>query len=82
VALDPVHFLIEAEADPYVCPTDILSSKLLGWRLVRTMTLAEGAERCDFRFKKGGETQVAVPEPLEKYIQSRRASDGRDSIVP
>jgi hypothetical protein len=44
--------------------------------------LAEGAERCDSRFKKGGETRVPVPEPLEKYIQSRKPSDGRDSIVP
>jgi len=63
-------------------PTDILSSELLGWGLKRTMTLAEGAERCDFRFKKGGETRVAVPEPLERCIQSRRPSDGRGTIIP
>jgi hypothetical protein len=61
------------ELAPYICPMDILSSELLGWGLKRTMTLAEGAERCDFRFKKGGETQVAVPEPLDQYLSSRSA---------
>jgi hypothetical protein len=75
VECGPVKFLTEQGAPElalYVCPTDILSSELLGWGLKRTMTLAEGAERCDFRFKKGGETRVAVPEPLEQYIRSRR----------
>jgi hypothetical protein len=31
---------------------------------------------------KGGETRVAVPEPMEAYIRSRRSGGGRDSIVP
>jgi hypothetical protein len=56
------------ELAPYICPVDILYSEALGWGLQRTMTLAEGAERCDFRFKQGGETRVTVPEPLEKVI--------------
>jgi hypothetical protein len=74
VECGPVKFLTEQgalELAPYICPMDILSSELLGWGLKRTMTLAEGAERCDFRFKKGGETRVAVPEPLEKWLRSR-----------
>ena len=46
------------ELAPYVCAVDKVSSELLGWGLTRTMTLAEGFEKCDFRFKKGGQTRV------------------------
>lgn len=60
-----------SELAPYICPADILYSDALGWGLQRTMTLAEGGERCDFRFKQGGETRVAVPKPLEAFLQSR-----------
>jgi hypothetical protein len=56
------------ELAPYLCPVDILYSKSLGWGLTRTMTLAEGAERCDFRFKKGGKTKVAVPASMQNVI--------------
>lgn len=59
------------ELAPYLCAADILYSEALGWGLVRTTTLAEGAARCDFRFKKGGETRVAVPAPLQQFITSR-----------
>jgi hypothetical protein len=74
VECGPLKFLTEQgapELAPYLCPMDILSSELLGWGLKRTMTLAEGAERCDFRFQKSGETRVAVPQPLEKWLRSR-----------
>jgi hypothetical protein len=57
--------------DYYLCPADILYSQALGWGLMRTTTLAEGAARCDFRFKKGGVTRVAVPEPLRSLIADR-----------
>lgn len=60
-----------AELAPYICPGDILYSQALGWGLQRTTTLAEGAERCDFRFKKGGETRVVMPKPLEQYLTGR-----------
>ncbi len=56
------------ELAPYLCPVDILYSEALGWGLQRTMTLAEGASRCDFRFKKGGVTKVAVPAPMEAIV--------------
>jgi hypothetical protein len=46
------------ELAPFVCAIDKVSSELLGWGLTRTMTLAEGFEKCDFRFKKGGQTRV------------------------
>jgi len=50
------------------CPLDILFSEALGWRLTRTITLAQGAEVCDFRFKKGGPTIVAVPAALQDVV--------------
>jgi hypothetical protein len=52
------------ELAPYVCATDKVVSELMGWGLTRTMTLAEGCERCDFRFKKGGKTHVPLPQSL------------------
>lgn len=53
-----------SELGPYLCVADVLYSEMLGWGLIRTKTLAEGADKCDFRFKKGGPTQVAVPTSL------------------
>jgi hypothetical protein len=46
-----------AEFTPYLCLTDFPVSEAFGYGLVRTMTLAEGGEKCDFRFKWGRETQ-------------------------
>ncbi len=57
-----------SEIAPYLCPADILYSRALGWGLRRTTTLAEGASKCDFRFKKGGPTDVAVPASLRAVI--------------
>jgi hypothetical protein len=54
------------ELAPYVCAVDKVSSELLGWGLTRTMTLAEGFEKCDFRFKKGGETRVETRSRTDK----------------
>ncbi|MCJ7583343.1 MAG: L-2-amino-thiazoline-4-carboxylic acid hydrolase, partial [Anaerolineales bacterium] len=56
------------ELSPYLCPVDILYSDALGWGLMRTQTLAEGAPKCDFRFKKGGKTKVAMPASLQNVI--------------
>jgi hypothetical protein len=56
------------ELAPFLCPVDILFSEALGWGLMRTMTLAEGADRCDFRFKRGGPTNVSVPAALQKVV--------------
>ena len=57
-----------SEIAPYLCPVDILYSEALGWGLTRTMTLAEGAPKCDFRFKRGGKTNVAVPVSLREIV--------------
>ncbi len=56
------------ELAQYTCPGDILYSEAFGWGLMRTQTLAEGAERCDFRFKKGGLTRIAVPAGLQQVV--------------
>lgn len=45
------------ELIPHLCATDFPVSKALGTGLVRTTTLAEGADRCNFRFKKGREVE-------------------------
>ena len=39
--------------------SDIALSDAMGWGLIRTETLADGCERCDFRFKKGGKTRIS-----------------------
>ena len=49
------------ELAPYVCAVDKVASEMLGWGLTRTMTIADGFDKCDFRFKKGGKTRLATP---------------------
>jgi hypothetical protein len=46
------------ELTPYLCLSDYVVSHAFDRGLVRYKTLAEGAEVCDFRYKKGGETFV------------------------
>lgn len=47
-----------AELAPIMCMFDRVASDLLGWGLTRTMTIANGYEKCDFRFKKHGKTNI------------------------
>lgn len=56
------------ELAQYLCPADILYSEAFGWGLTRTQTLAQGGNRCDFRFKQGGLTKVAVPPALDDLV--------------
>ena len=42
----------------YMCLSDYVVSKAFGRGLVRHKTIAEGADKCDFRFKKGRDTFV------------------------
>ena len=53
------------ELTPYACAIDKPVSELMGWGLTRTRTLAEGFPTCEFRFKKGGRTQVVIPQSLQ-----------------
>ena len=52
------------EIAPYVCATDKPISELMGWGLYRRTTIADGSPICKFRFKKGGKTQVVIPQSL------------------
>ena len=45
------------ELIPYMCATDFIASDALGSGLTRTTTLAEGADKCNFRFKRGRAAQ-------------------------
>jgi hypothetical protein len=47
------------ELAPYMCLSDSVVSKAFDRGLVRHHTIAEGGDRCDFRYKKGRETFVA-----------------------
>lgn len=70
-----VKFLREQNAfelAPYLCPVDMLYSQMFGWGLTRTMTIAEGYDRCDFRFKKYSITDVALPASLQNYILRKK----------
>lgn len=59
------------ELAPYVCAVDKTASELLAWGLTRTMTLADGSPKCDFRFKRGGKTHIVLPQSLQLRIETR-----------
>ena len=46
---------------PYICALDFPISKTFNRGLIRTKTLAEGADICDFRYKKGRKTEEIFP---------------------
>jgi|GEM_PF-349071 len=75
-----VKFLHSQGADelaPYLCLTDYALYSALGIGLKRTMTLAEGCEKCDFRFKKGTATRNGWPPPwLEAQPEEERKPSG------
>ena len=57
-------FFHQQDADeftPCLCQFDYVQQRAMQTGFFRTMTLAEGAERCDFRWKRGGETRQAWP---------------------
>jgi hypothetical protein len=51
---------------PFYCYLDFATHRTIGWGFARSMTLAEGYRKCDFRYKKGGETQKGWPPPFLK----------------
>ena len=53
------------ELAPYSCAIDKPVSELMGWGLTRLKTIAEGYPECEFRFKKGGKTNVPIPSSLK-----------------
>jgi hypothetical protein len=59
-----VKFLHSQEADelaPYLCLLDYALLGALGIKLIRTQTLANGDERCDFRFAGRGKPPSEWP---------------------
>jgi hypothetical protein len=57
-------FFHEQGADefaPYLCLTEYPVQKAMGTGMDRTMTIAEGANRCDPRFKRGREVREGWP---------------------
>jgi hypothetical protein len=65
------------EFAPYICMADIALSDALGWGLVRTHTLADGCDHCDFRFKKGADTQISSKTPeVQETIERIRKKEG------
>lgn len=62
---------------PYICMSDIALSDAMGWGLMRTRTLADGCEHCDFRFKKGAVTSISSKTPeVQDTIERIRAREG------
>jgi hypothetical protein len=55
-----------AEFGPYLCLGDVVASDLLGWGVQRSETIGQGCTRCDFRFKRGGLTQISTPAWLRR----------------
>jgi hypothetical protein len=53
------------ELAPFLCAFDKAAGETLGWGLTRTTTIADGYEKCDFRFKKGGRTNIVIPLSLK-----------------
>ena len=51
---------------PFYCYLDFVTYRTTGWSFARTMTLAEGHDRCNFRWKEEGETQKGWPPPFLK----------------
>jgi hypothetical protein len=49
------------EIMPYICLADFVMSRACGTGLTRTTTLAEGADKCDFRFKFGRQATQGWP---------------------
>ena len=49
------------EFAPYICQIDRIFAEELGFCLVRTQTIADGGEFCDFKMKKDGKPKVTSP---------------------
>ncbi len=46
------------EIAPYGCWVDYPAYAAMGVKLIRTETIAQGGQRCDFRFSRGQPVQV------------------------
>ncbi|MDJ0727326.1 MAG: L-2-amino-thiazoline-4-carboxylic acid hydrolase [Prochloraceae cyanobacterium] len=80
-----LRFAIEhggEEFAPYICMSDIALSDALGWGLIRTQTLADGCDYCDFRLKKGAATQISSQTPqVQQAIETIRDKEEKKGMV-
>lgn len=53
-----------ADFAPFICQADVVGSDMFGWGLKRTETLAQGGHRCDFRFRRGQQSEVRFRLPV------------------
>ncbi len=66
------------EFAPYICMSDIALSDAMAWGLIRTQTLADGCDHCDFRFKNGAATRISSRTPtVQKAIERIRDEETR-----
>ena len=68
------------EFAPYVCMSDIALGDAMGWGLIRTHTIADGCDGCDFRFKKGAKTRIssmtaAVQTTIERIAEKEASGE-------
>ncbi|MDH3673726.1 MAG: L-2-amino-thiazoline-4-carboxylic acid hydrolase [Gammaproteobacteria bacterium] len=67
---------------PYICMSDIALSDALGWGLIRTQTLADGCDHCDFRFKKDTATQISSKTPeVQATIERIRNNEAKQAVT-
>ena len=57
-----------SELAPLICAFDKSASEILGWGLTRTMTIADGSQKCDFRFKKGEKTNITSSPSIKDVL--------------
>lgn len=71
-----------AEFAAYVCMSDIALSEAFGWGLVRTQTLADGCDHCDFRMTKNGATRITSKTPaVQQVVELINAQELKPSPV-
>lgn len=74
------EFLKEQDAEefaPYVCLSDMALSDAMAWGLKRTETLADGSDKCNFRFRKGAATEISSKTPEVQATIDRIVGDER-----
>ena len=64
------------EFAPYVCMSDIALGDALEWGLIRTHTIADGCETCNFRFKNGSENRISSKTPaVQRTIEKIKTQE-------
>lgn len=80
-----LRFVLEhggEEFAPYICMSDIALSDAFGWGLIRTQTLADGCDYCDFRLKKGAATQISSKTTqVQQAIETIRDKEAKQETA-